>query len=160
MTIAEVLLRCSLFSCMGEEELQRIVPLCTRLAAADGATFFRQGQPARSLYVLESGKAGLELSVQRPDGYGYANPTMVALLAPGEAFGWSAVVPPHIMTLSAHSVGPSNVLLVDGQALREMLQRHRDMGYTFMAGLSQLLAERLMQTRETLIYERGWAVRV
>lgn len=118
---------------------------------------FRQGQPARALYVVEKGRAALELSLRHAEGASLAHPATVATVGPGEAIGWSAVVEPHIMTLSARSLGASSFILIDGMALTELLRKHKDMGFVFMEALCRLLAERLMQTRETLIYERGWA---
>ncbi len=160
MNTTEVLGSCKLFACLREEQLQRLLPLCSRRNAQEGDLLFSQGQPARHLYVVAEGRAALDLVVQRHDGYGYSNPATVAIEGPGEAFGWSAIVEPHKMTLSARSIGPSSFILVDGPCLKELLQRHKDIGFPFMTALSQLLAERLIQTREALLYERGLAIRV
>lgn len=159
MKLTDSLATCGLFSCMNQEHLQRVEPLCNRWSTGDNIMLFRQGQPARALYVVEKGKAALELSLPSPEGAGLSAPATVATAGPGEAIGWSAVVAPHIMTLSARTLGPSSFILIDGMALTEVLHRHKDMGFLFMEALSRLLAERLMQTRQTLIYERGWALR-
>ncbi|MBI4312421.1 MAG: cyclic nucleotide-binding domain-containing protein [Chloroflexi bacterium] len=160
MSETETLGRCSLFACFKESDLERIVPLCNRWDVEDGAVLFRQGQLAKSLYVVERGRAALDLSVPRQDSSGYSDSANVAILGPGEAFGWSAVMEPHIMTLSARAIGPGSFILIDGSALKEMLQRHKELGCLFMTALAQLLADRLIQTREALIYERGIALRV
>lgn len=159
MTSLVALRECSLLGCLSEEQRQRILPLCSRLELEDGARLFTQGQIAKFLYVVEQGRAALDLAVCSHDGSSLSRPATVAMPGPGEAFGWSAVIEPHTMTLSAHAVGRSIFVLIDGLGLKELLHRDSNMGYIFMSALSQLLAERLMQTRETLIYERGLILR-
>jgi CRP-like cAMP-binding protein len=159
MKLTDALATCGLFSCMNQEHLQRVEPLCNRWTTDDNALLFRQGQPARALYVVEKGKASLELSLRHHEGESLAHPATVATVGPGEAFGWSAIVQPHFMTLSARAIGPSSFILIDGMTLTEVLRKHKDMGFIFMEALCRLLAERLMQTREILIYERGGAMR-
>ena len=160
MTAMHTLKKCSLFSRMKDDQLERIIPLCTSVAVTGDTILFKQGQVAKHLYVVQEGRAALELSVAASQSGGQARPRIVATLNVGEAFGWSAVVEPHVMTLSASSVGAGRFLLIDGPALKELLGRDRNLGYSFMTALCGLLSERLMQTRATLIYERGWAVGV
>lgn len=89
-------------------------------------------------------------------GGGPSAPAPVALIGPGEAFGWSALVEPRLMTLNARAIEPSTILVVEGAPLRETMRRDRDIGYAILQNLVGLLAHRLSQTREALVYERGW----
>ena len=133
---------------------------CAPLSATSGGWrghIFREGERGRFLYVGGEGRAALEMTVKRPDG-GLTRPAPVATIGPGETFGWSAIVEPHILTLSAKAVGPCSLILLDGNELREALNQYRDVGFLVLEGVTLLLADRLSQTRETLIYERGWAL--
>ncbi|MBI2165758.1 MAG: cyclic nucleotide-binding domain-containing protein [Chloroflexi bacterium] len=157
MTGKELLKGCWLFDGLSEEQLGLLGTFCGQMQVAEGSVIFREGEPARYLYVVGEGRVGLEMSVQRPDG-GLTRPAVVAVLGPGEAFGWSAVVAPHVMTMAARALEPSVVGLLEGKALREVLGCYRDVGYVVMCNLAKLLARRLNQTREALLYERGWAM--
>ncbi len=158
MQTLDVLTHCRLFSQFSQPQLQRILPLCAWKDVADGAMLFRQGQPARHLYVVAQGRATLDLTLQRSDGSPCSPPATVAVVCCGEPFGWSAVMEPHVMTLSARATGPSSFVLLDGPQLKGLLQHEPDLGHPFMTALAQLLSDRLMQTREVLLYERGLAV--
>ena len=154
MNTAEALNSCRLFSGLSEEQLQWIMPLC-RPQAVEGVThIFREGESARFLYVVEKGRVALEMTGKRPEG-GLTQPAPVATIRPWETFGWSAIVEPHILTLSAKAVGPCDLILLEGNELREVLDQYRDVGFLVLEGVARLLADRLVQTRETLIYERG-----
>ena len=97
------------------------------------------------------------MTVNRPDG-GATRPASVAILGPGEAFGWSSIVEPHISTLSAKAVDTASLISLEGTALWKALDHDRNAGYLVTVGLAKLLADRLVCTRESLILERGWAM--
>lgn len=157
MALIESLRRCHLFEGVSDRELTMVLTFAHEVEADAGAVIFREGQHAHSLYVMQEGSAALEMSVQRPDG-GVTLPTTVAVLAPGDALGWSALVEPYVLTATARALVPTMLVDVDGQALREFLQRYRDLGYTVMRNLAYLIAQRLTCSRQALIYERGWVL--
>lgn len=156
MTVLASLGQCRLFSGLGEHQLRTLATFAWETEVPEGEVVFREGERARCLYAVVRGRVALAMRVQPPDG-GPARLATVATLGPGEAFGWSAIVEPHVMTLTARAVEPSTLLVVEGDTLREVLRRYRDVGYLVMAALARLLGERLGQTRQALIYERGWA---
>ena len=153
MTIAQVLKRCHLFAGLKEEQLAEVIPLCTQVTALDGEVLFKQGGPATSLYVVETGHVALEMSVF------LTHPVLVARVGPGEGLGWSALMEPHVMTLSAKVMGPGpcSLVRIDGADLRSLLGRRSDIASPVWRGMAELLAHRLTQTRQALVHERGWA---
>ena len=48
------------------------------------------------------------------------------------------------------------LIALEGSTLRELLADHRDMGYTVMVNVAGLIAERLAETREALVYDRSY----
>jgi len=157
-TIAESLKRCQVFTDLNDRQIKRIQALSTEIEPDVGVIIFKQGAAADALYVVESGRVALELSVPSPEGVP-SRPATVATAGPGEAFGWSAVVPPFGMTLSARAMDgePCKLVCIAGPELRDLIERDQKLGYKVMAGMARLLAHRLMQTKEVLLYERGWA---
>jgi len=146
-----------LFTGLTEQQLQLLTPFARQENVAPGTVFSREGQRAQFLYLVEQGRVALELAVSRPDG-GHTRPTVLAILGPGQALGWSALVEPFILTASARALDPCRLVALEAAPLREALSRYPDVGYLLLSNLSKVLAERLAQTRQTLIYERGWAM--
>ena len=155
MTVKETLRNCNLFSGIREQDLDTLAPAFRQVAVAKGEVILKEGEPARFLYVVEKGRVGLQMTLERPDGSS-TGPTAVHSLGPSEAFGWSALVEPYVNTLSATVVEPSRLLRVDRDSLRKMLSLNHDMGYQVMVNLAKLIAERLAETREALVFERSW----
>lgn len=144
------------FAGLSDEYLQLIATFSHRSAVGSGTTIFLQGRPAKHLYIIQQGKVGLEMLVPSPSGGG-TRPTVVSVLGPGEAFGWSALVEPYVFSLSAVALDRCELIMVEGEALREAMRRYLSLGYVVLSNLTKLMAQRLRQTRQALIYERGWA---
>ena len=144
-----------LFQGLSDEQLQLFSAICEDVPVEKGTRIFEEGEHARFVYVVERGRVALTMRLDRPDG-SVTHPTTVASLGPGEAFAWSAIVDPTVLTLSAQAVEDSNLVRIDGEKLREMLNSRRDVGYLVMVNVAKLLGGRLAQTREAFVYERDW----
>jgi CRP-like cAMP-binding protein len=157
MTTMQVLQDHELFRGLDSEELLLLQTFTTAVAVERGSAIFTEGEPARFLYAIRQGKVGLEMAVPKPDG-GYTRRMMVTILGPHDVFGWSALVEPHTFTLSARALEQCDLVKVEGRALREALHIYREVGFVVMSNLAEILAKRLAQTRQALVYERGWAM--
>ena len=158
MTAENTLSHCQIFQGLQEDEVSLFVPLREELAVEQGESIFREGNPARYLYMVEEGRVALTMTLSRPDG-SVTHPTTVASLGPMEAFGWSSLVEPRVLRFSAQAVEPSRVTRLDGRALQAVLEEHPSVGYRVMVNLTQLLGSRLARTREAFVYERDWTFR-
>jgi CRP-like cAMP-binding protein len=157
MNAAKCLLANEMFRGVSEEHVRLLEGFSSVKTFEIGTRIFNEGDAAKHLYAVGEGCVVLEMSVPSPNG-GYLPPTVVDTLLPGEAFGWSVLVEPHVFTLSARTIQPSILVLTDGERLRRALESHKDFGHTVMTNLARLLAGRLAKTREALIYERGWTM--
>ena len=146
----------SVFQGVPEEDLQSLVPLCREKMAIKDALVLKQGEPARFLYLVDEGRIGVQMALERPDGSS-TGPKTVASIGPREAFGWSALVKPYRSTLSATAVELSRLIALQGSTLVELLGKHRNIGYLVMVNVASLIAERLAETREALVYDRSYA---
>ena len=158
MTTEDALSRCQLFRGLEEDDVRLLVSLREEVSVKQGESIFREGNPARYLYVVEEGRVALTMTLARPDG-SVTHPTTVASLGPMEAFSWSALVEPRVLRFSAMAVEPSRLTRIDGRALQSMLDEHPSVGYRVMVNLSQLLGSRLARTREAFVFERDWTFR-
>ena len=106
----------SVFQGVPEEDLQSLVPLCREKMAIKDALVLKQGEPARFLYLVDEGRIGVQMALERPDGSS-TGPKTVASIGPREAFGWSALVKPYRSTLSATAVELSRLIALQGSTL-------------------------------------------
>ena len=155
MTVKDTLKNCSLFGGVSDEDLDRLAPTFRQMTAPKGDVILKEGEHAHSLYLIEEGRVGLQMTLERPDGSS-TGPTTVASLGPGEAFGWLALIELHLNTLSATVIEPTRLLHVEGSLVKEMFGLNNTMGYQVMQNLARLLGDRLGYTREELVFQRSW----
>ena len=95
-----------------EAAVARLDPHVRRATFQTGAEILREGAPTPALGIVVSGRVALRLRVPE------RGPTTVLTAEPGNIVGWSAVVPPHRATSTAVALVPTELLLLDGEALR------------------------------------------
>ena len=66
MTVKDTLRNCSLFSGVGEEDIERLAPAFSQMTAAKGDVILKEGEPAHFLYVIQEGRVGLQMALERP----------------------------------------------------------------------------------------------
>ena len=155
MSVEKALRTSSLFQGVSEEGLELLIPVCHEEVGVKGAVIVKQGEYARCLYLVDDGRVGLHMTLERPDG-STTGETTVASIGPGEPFGWSALVQPYLSTLSATVVEQCRLIALEGSALRALLNEHCEIGYAVMVNVASLIAERLAETREALVYHRSY----
>lgn len=154
MVPVEALAKTSMFQGLSHSELAEIAELSHYETFDPGATIFLEGRPADKLYIIEEGKVALEMKIQSgPDQP--PRHTIIDVLSPGETFAWSALVEPHILTLSARCVKRTKVISVDAAGLRRLMAADCALGFQILQRLVGVISARLRDTREQLIGERG-----
>ena len=118
-------------------------PACTSYAA--GAEILREGDPTRDLGIVVRGRVALRLRVPE------RGPTTILTVEAGDIIGWSAVVPPHRATSTVVALVPTELLLLDGAALRAELDADPVLAAAVYRSLLEALAHRLHGTRMQLL---------
>jgi len=141
----------SLLERLSDAELARLVPLSRQETRERGVFICKEGEKAEALYLLVRGKVALEKMIQlsprsRP------RPATTEVLEAGDSFGWSTVVEPHMYTKSAVSLGRVELLRMEGEGLRRLLDEDHHIGYELMANLARVVASRLQDATDTLSY--------
>ena len=142
-----------LFATLAEDELSRLLPLCSDFVAIEDALLFTEGRCALHLYLVTKGQIALQKTIRVPHGTG-SRRTTITVCRTGDVVGWSALVEPHVYTLSAIVWESSKLIKIDAKLLRRALDIYPEMGYKVMKSLSAVTSQRLRQTANALVSER------
>ncbi len=145
MLSVRMLNRIPAFRGLDDESVQDLLPVVNRVEIAAYQPIFQEDEDAKKIYFLESGKVIISIR----DGAGGRK--TVSVVRPGECFGRSALVPPFVFGASAHAQEPSEVDVIDGDALRLRMRKHPDLAWSVFEALAATIAERLAGTRVQLL---------
>jgi CRP-like cAMP-binding protein len=102
---------------------------------------FHEGIQANEFYLLCKGRVALETALLGCD----AIP--IQTLGEGEVLGWSWLLPPYQWHYSARAIEPTQVIALDGAALRTLCEQDHDLGYEMMKRFALVIVQRLAATR-------------
>ncbi len=141
MVSVELLRQASLFEGLTDDQLAQVSTIASQVTVQANQYVFGENDGASDLYIVVSGRVAVLIDI------GGGKQTMVDTISPGETFGWSAVVPPHIMTASAKAVEPTVLLSVPGRQVRDFCLTDCRMCYQIMENLACTISTRLKDTR-------------
>ena len=154
MVATEVLERFPIFSGIERRVLQNISLNCTTQTYGTGQQVFTEGDRAEHFYLLMSGRVSLERKLPqswlRIEGI---TDVVIHTVNGGEVFGWSSLVEPGVFTASARCVEGSEVVVVRGRELIDILDSNVEAGYHFMRILASIITSRLTETAERLMHQ-------
>ena len=137
-----VLLKCELLVTLTQEEINPIISLCHTEQYQPGEAIFHQGDQGNKIYIIKEGQVSLERSV---DLGGRKAQLSIAILGPGRALGsWLTLLgESHCLMSSALCTRRTEVITIEGPALREELRKNLPAGFKVMERLAFMLRERL-----------------
>lgn len=157
MVPATILKEFAFFKGFNEEQLYKLSVLASEENFLAGAHMYKNGDIAKSLYLIKEGKIVLYI-----DNYmGPNKPPMqvtVDMISSGEAMGWSAVVEPYLYTLSALCIDDAKAIVFNAVGLRKLMDEDSAAGFKIMRAVSKTIANRLTHTRIILVGERSVSV--
>ena len=109
---------------------------------------FKQGDPARDFYLIEWGAISLTHA-------GLKGNTVIQTLTAGDALGWSWLFQPYGWHFNAMTAEPTRLVEFDGERLRQLCREQHDFGYEFMSRISQVVIDRLQNTRRKIFKLTG-----
>jgi CRP/FNR family transcriptional regulator, cyclic AMP receptor protein len=107
---------------------------------------FDEGRPANEFYLICKGKVAVETALLGCESL------VIQALGPGEVLGWSWLLPPYEWHYSARATGPTEVVALDGKALRARCEEDHDLGYEMMRRFALVIVQRLAATRARLLH--------
>ena len=141
--------RARLLANASEELLSALARISRVRDVAARTTVFRNGEPARTVFLLREGQVLIEICAA---GVGCRQ---VATLGPGELLGWSPVLAGGAYTTTARTGAPSSLVELDGSELNNVFAQRPELGYEFMKHLALAMAKRLNATRLQLLNVYG-----
>jgi len=147
--ILETIRRFALFDGMQPAHLAILTDGARAASFGSGELLFREGEPANSFHLIQSGKIALEAR-EVTDGT-----RSIQTLGPGDVLGWSWLFPPFVWHFQARSLEPTAVVILDGAHLLVAAERDPAFGYELMKRVAQVVIHRLQVTRKAL-----WAAEV
>lgn len=106
---------------------------------------FRQGEPARTIYLLLRGCAALEICT--PGG----GCKRILTVAEGELLGWSPALGQLQMTATARALTDVRAVAISGAQLLAECEQNPRLGFEFMKRAALALTKRLNATRLQLL---------
>jgi signal transduction histidine kinase len=144
----EVLRSSEIFQGLTDDELDKLLPLCQEQSYEAGAVMFCEGAQCNYVQTLKSGKVALEteLVISRSA----AERATIDVLSEGSSFCWSALMEPHILTSSGRCLEKTEIIALDGEKLKAVLDENPQMGYRVANNLVKVVASRLQHTKQTM----------
>ncbi|NOX56426.1 MAG: Crp/Fnr family transcriptional regulator [Planctomycetes bacterium] len=146
--------RCDLFERLDAEEIEALESRCLMRTFARKSLIYLPSDQSDSVLLLASGRVKLYHITH--DG----KEAVLALIEPGELFGELALVEPGQREEFAEAMIPSRVVLIPGEAVRELMEKHPEVSLevTRLMGLRRRRTERRLKSllfrsnRERLIH--------
>ncbi|MCP4119708.1 MAG: cyclic nucleotide-binding domain-containing protein [Desulfobacteraceae bacterium] len=174
MVTNDLVKRFSVFSKVSEEMISRVAKCGEVLDFDPRQRVFAEGDIATALYGVLEGE--VELSIMVRDRIlkteikyeeslqsrieTIEKSIVVDSIAAGEIFGWSAMIPPGVLTSTAICSAPTRLLALPARDLKALFDADIHLGFFFMEELSQIVSNRLRNRTRRLIESWGQAFAV
>lgn len=124
----------------------RLICDCAKEACfAAGEVIFHQGDEADRFYLVEEGKAALQ--VFTPE----RGVVTIQTIGGGEVLGASWLFPPYLWTYEAVATEATRTLAFNAICLRGACEEDHDLGYELMKRFARILVQRLTAARLQLL---------
>lgn len=127
------------FARLTPEQLESLIPMVMEESIPYGGIFFQEGQSAQYLFLVTRGSVDLHFKMPNDPRHRVLAGEINAV----EPFGISALIEPHTYAMTARAGTDCHILRIEGQRLRDLLERDSRMGYLLMQGIAFAAMERL-----------------
>jgi CRP-like cAMP-binding protein len=146
--IATMMLRpVSFFDFLKPSLLKSIAAISNEVSYDSGDYIFREKEYARELCILVQGNVDLFFTIDVEYHPELHKELMFSEIGPGELFGISALVEPHILTSSARASKPCQVIKIDRMGLQALCDQDKQFANGLMHQVAKTTLERLNAAR-------------
>ena len=140
MIDANMLRGINFFDGLTTSELSQLSKIFMIVKLKKGDKIFSRGDSAEDFYIVRSGKVYLsfQISILLAD-----QEIVVDIVSAGNVFGWSALVPPFKLTLSAYCDEDSELVQMRGKDLLALCAKKHRIGYIIMGNLARVIGSRM-----------------
>ena len=132
----------ALFEALGPAALGELRAAARTRTIDAGSTFFREGEPATALFVLDSGS--VKLTQVTPEGH----QVVLGLLGRGDAFGGVALFGGAAYPITAEAVTDASALEWPGDVMAALMERHPRLALNALKVVAARLHELQVQYRQ------------
>lgn len=157
MVSPELIRRYPFFAGLSMDQIKVLAEAAEDETVEAGHYFFHEGEELPCFcialegaiaIVIELPERGVEhkLSEQLAGEY-QTKEVVISTVGPGEAFAWSALVPPHKATAGVKATTRARVIHFRADKLRAAFEEDCGFGYLMMRKVAQVIRDRLRDTR-------------
>jgi CRP-like cAMP-binding protein len=151
MTAFERLQRFPFFAFMEEKQLKAVATIAQEMQFKAGDEICEAHTPSDALFFLTQGSLlyyMVVISEYQPD---YRKEYFIGVVNPGEIFGISSLIEPHLHTATLRADKSGCVIKIDGSALRTLCQEDVHLYLGLMKAVAKTAMNRLEMTRIQLV---------
>jgi CRP-like cAMP-binding protein len=135
------------FDGLAQEHIEFLAANARSRDVEQDRVLFHYGEKADHFYVILRGRVVIEVaSLEGP-------PLELQQLDDGAILGWSWLIPPYTWTFQARADENTEVLELDGGAIRARCEADPNFGYALLKRFSSLMSERLHFARKRMMDE-------
>lgn len=139
MTTLESVAEAELFADLSESQRSSVAAVAGERRLAAGEVLFRLGERADALYVIRRGQVELTFPLVV---LGESKEARFQTLEPKRTLAWSALVPPHRLTLSARGTTDVDLLSFERDRVLRLFAEQPAIGHVVMSNLARVIAAR------------------
>ncbi len=150
MATVEDLMQSNLFKGIEAAELEKVLLNVKEETFPSGKRIFNEGEEADLLYIILDGILDLTFNLKMGD---VETEITTDTKGRGHSVGWSAMISPHVYTLSGICRENVNALTVDRGTMLSLCEENPHFGFIFMQNLAGLVGSRMKQLQSMFIKE-------
>ena len=153
-----ILEQVDIFQELSPSQLALIEEICSEKSCTKGDIIFKENLTSNEFYIIAVGEVDIQVDPDTiGDGSDAYQPTTIAILRRGQAFGEVAMVDPGVRSASARCRSETcKLLIIERKDFMKLLEGNYEMGFITMRNLAADLALKIRQTnlmvRESLMY--------
>ncbi len=155
MVATDLLPRYPFFSFLKPEQRKKLAAISVEDSYESGSFIFREGEQAEWLYILMKGSVDLLYLVDLLTYPSKTRELVFGSIQPGEIFGISALIEPHILTSTARAAKNCQVIKIDAKKLLSLCEQDEKLAYALYNQVAKAAIARLNAARLQLA--AAWA---
>jgi CRP/FNR family cyclic AMP-dependent transcriptional regulator len=144
--ICDILSDHEIFQGLDGEEIKQIAAVCKREQLKSGAMIFEDKTKGCDLYIVLSGRVNILIESIAPHEF-----FPLTSIKQGEILGEFALIDLEPRSASAVCLEDTQLLVINGCRIREMLEKNHHMGYILISNIARIICERIRRTNRRLL---------
>ena len=132
-----------IFAGLSNNDLEQIAEICDLRTYQAGECCAVQGKTADELGIVNEGKFAIEIRLEVTP---YTQTLNIATLTKGNAFAWSALVEPHVLTASVRCIGEGRAFHIKASDLQHIFREWPSIERVVMKNLATIVSSRLIDS--------------